>query len=253
MNFLKHFRVYIDYSSGKIDFLPHNRIITKLDQHKSITLPLGISLASGYVPYIKCKINNKTQNCMLDTGASSVLMIPFDAADSQKSLKAEGQGSGGAFGLSNEVMLTRIDSLQLGSSQENAILLKNQSATATWEKYILGKGFLENYKIPYDFPGSKITLQSAGTSPTGYFSIGLGLMLDEKDNMIVRSVLIGSPAYGKIKPRDEIIEIGNLNATAKNLPLVYDLLTDDNSKIVKVKYRRDGKIHDIELEKANLP
>lgn len=240
-NFLRRFRLLIDYQSATITFLPAGQTPAQLDMDTAIHLPLSSSIFRGYCPFVPCTINGKNHQCEIDTGAPAPLMVPMDLASKSpdKRIRADGPALGGAFATTETAILTRLDSLRLGGDDSPGVVAENQAVVAlsTFKAIALGESFLREFRILIDFPASLVQLFPAGAGSTDIVGSGIRVGFDDRDVLRVMSVLHTSPAYGVLKPGYEIVQVNTLSATPENLAPIIDVMRGNAGGEAVVQFR----------------
>ncbi len=162
-NFLKHFRVTIDYSDCEIHFDDPTRLESF---GRSAKTEVPIRLASPAKPLILVDVHANGRGPFqfaIDTGTSTTAIAPELA----KQLGIEGSPVGPVTtgGAPVDVRAGNIESFQLGGAKidnmaaviADFFTMLNAAIGAKLDG-IVGYNFLRNYKVVIDYPGETLTL-----------------------------------------------------------------------------------------------
>ncbi|MBW1649854.1 MAG: clan AA aspartic protease [Deltaproteobacteria bacterium] len=118
-NFLRFFKVTIDYQTQKVIFSNNNNP-TEIYEN-TLQIPFQQEFKYGYAPVITCSIEDTiSAKCIIDTGASYLAGIPLSIMKKTKAFKngnvieAKGNMSGGAFGTDKKSFILLADKLNIG-------------------------------------------------------------------------------------------------------------------------------------------
>jgi len=162
-NFLKHFRVTIDYRDCEIRFDDRKRVESF---GRSAKMEVPIRLASPAKPLILVDVHANGRGPFqfaIDTGTSTTAIAPELA----KQLGIEGSPIGPVTtgGAPVDVRAGNIESFQLGGAKidnmaavvADFFTMLNAAIGAKLDG-IVGYNFLRNYKVVIDYPGETLTL-----------------------------------------------------------------------------------------------
>ena len=162
-NFLKHFRVTIDYRDCEIRFDDPKRVETF---GRAAKTELPIRLASPAKPLILIDVHLNGRGPFqfaIDTGTSTTAITPQLA--SELGISSSPIGAGTTAGAQVDVRAGNIESFQLGGAKiENMTVVVadffEMLSAAIGAKLdgIVGYNFLRNYKVAIDYPGETLTL-----------------------------------------------------------------------------------------------
>jgi len=162
-NFLKYFRITIDYRNCEIRFDDPKRVETF---GRSAKAQLPIRLASPAKPLLLIDVHLNGRGPFqfaIDTGTSTTAITP----DLAKKLKIANSpiGAGTTAGAQVDVRAGNIESFQLGGAKIDnmAVVVADffemlSAAIGAKLDGIVGYNFLQNYKVAIDYPGEALTL-----------------------------------------------------------------------------------------------
>src|SRR5947209_3436281 len=162
-NFLKHFRVTIDYRDCEIRLDDPKRVETFAGGAKT---EVPIRLASPAKPLILVEVHANGRGPFqfaIDTGTSTTAIAPELA--NQLGLAGSPVGPVTTGGASVDVRAGNIESFQLGGAKIDnmAVMVADffqmlSAAVGAKLDGIVGYNFLRNYKVVIDYPGESLTL-----------------------------------------------------------------------------------------------
>jgi len=255
-NFLRHFRVMLDYRNRNIKFF-HNA------QHKDSTLtgpvsvPFKQDMKNGFAPKIKCLVNDRLKiNGIIDTGHPDVASLPLSVMEQMdvfkqgKVLASKGSMSGGAFGWSDKNFLLRVNKLKIGAFD----LFDFLSVSNNTDAILIGKRFLSNFLLTLDYPEGEMILQPYSVTDFEREMYSYGVALDkESERTLCAGVWENSSAdKNGIKPGDEFISVNSQNASELSLIDLMALFQDENSTDLEVIFVSDGQQKEMTLHKEML-
>jgi len=254
-NFLRFFKVTIDYQTQKIIFSNSNNP-TKIYKN-TLQIPFQQKLKYGYAPIIACYIDDKiSAKCIIDTGAPFLAGIPFSIMKKIKAFKngnvieAKGTMSGGAFGTDEKSFILLADKLNIGGFiiTDAPLISKN----AKDDNLLIGERFLSNFKITIDYPNSKLflTRNKSNTLKNDLESFGIAFNKLE-DKTVVMGIWSGSAAdNGQIKIGDEVISINSIKTEDLSIGDMANI--SRNNTELNLKYLSDNQVKNITLNKKKL-
>lgn len=162
-NFLKHFRVTIDYGAGELCLEDPKRVKSFA---RSAQTKIPIQLANPAKPLILVDVHANGHGPFqfaIDTGTSTTAIRP-DLAK-QLGLKTSSVGPGATGGAPVDFFAGSLQSFQLGSAKMDnmAIVVADffemlSSAIGVKLDGIVGFNFLRHYKVVIDYAGETLTL-----------------------------------------------------------------------------------------------
>jgi predicted aspartyl protease len=162
-NFLKHFRVTINYRDCEISFDDPKRVESF---GRSAKTEVPIRLASPAKPLLLIDVHVNGQGPFqfaIDTGTSTTALTPQLA--NQLGISTSPIGAGTTAGAHVDVRAGNIKSFQLGGARVDNIDVVvadffEMLSTAIGAKLdgIVGYNFLRNYKVVIDYPGETFSL-----------------------------------------------------------------------------------------------
>jgi predicted aspartyl protease len=162
-NFLKHFRVTIDYRDCEIRFDDPKRVESF---GRSAKTEVPIRLASPAKPLLLVDVNANGRGPFqfaVDTGTSTSAISPEFAK--QLGVQSSPAGTGTTGGASVDFSTGMLESFQLGGAKidnmpvvvADFFTMLNAAIGAKLDG-IVGYNFLRNYKVMIDYPGETLTL-----------------------------------------------------------------------------------------------
>ena len=162
-NFLKHFRVTIDYRAGELRLEDPKRLESFA---RGAQTEIPIRLANPAKPLILVDIYANGRGPFqfaIDTGTSTTAITP--ALAKQFGLKTSPVGAGTTGGPPVDFAAALLQSFQLGGAKIDhmAVVVADffemlSSAIGAKLDGIVGYNFLRNYKVVIDYPGETLTL-----------------------------------------------------------------------------------------------
>jgi hypothetical protein len=255
-NFLRHFRVTLDYRNRNIKFL-------RQTQHKDSTLtdlvrvPFKQDMKNGFAPKIKCLINDRLKiDGIIDTGHPDIASLPLSVMEQMdvfkrgRVLASKGSMSGGAFGWSDKNFLLRVNKLKIGDFD----LFDFISVSNSTDAILIGKRFLSNFLVTLDYPKGEMILQpySVADFEREMYSYGVALDKESKRTLCVGVWENSSADKNGIQPGDELISVNSQNASELSLIELMALFQDENVTELEVIFARDGRQNEMTLHKEML-
>ena len=162
-NFLKHFRVSIDYRDSEIRFDDPKRLENFA---RGAQTEVPIRLANPAKPLILVDVHANGRGPFqfaIDTGTSTTVITP--ALAKELGVETSSVGAGTTGGAPVDVHAGTLPSFQLGGAKiENlAVVVANffemlSAAVGAKLDGIVGYNFLRNYKVVIDYPGENLRL-----------------------------------------------------------------------------------------------
>ena len=249
-NFLKHFRITLNYPRKTIS-------LEKSHAFPTGTTPIAFSapIQLGGAPMFECSIEGIKLSGTIDTGAHGIT-IPSSIMPSLKRDRnlrynvTKGGASGGMYGISKRDYIVRLAHLQIGS-----IMLKNVTArTSNTPAVLLGKRFFDNYLTIIDYPRRQLLFQPLGDHYKDEDTSSYGIAL-YKQNNIVRIIGIwqhSQAAQSPLRVGDEVVRIDGRLASDYSMYALRKLFRERTTPI-KLTYKdRQGHLHQVTLHKAPL-
>jgi hypothetical protein len=254
-NFLKHFIVQLDYRNKRLNFLS-NANASELDG--SMKMAMWKNMKFGFAPTLKCEIDGSvTADCMVDTGHAAVASFPLSSIDklphfkSGEYISSTGPMGAGVFGKDSKNYLVKTDKITSGPIViDNAAILSNQFEDVA----TLGAGYLRNFLVTIDYPGSLVYLKKYDDQPREKesFSYGFGVAR-EKGKNIVTGVWKGCAAdKAGLSVGDELLTLDGQDAEGMALLDVMQLMK--STDVLKISYLKkiNGGRSELTLNKEDL-
>ncbi|NGX52304.1 MAG: hypothetical protein KR126chlam5_00601 [Candidatus Anoxychlamydiales bacterium] len=255
-NFLKFFKIVIDYSNKKI--ILSNPKVSSIqspnlsrfefkDKHGLVKVPIQID-------------NKELAIGIIDTGANKTT-IPTSLVEKlnyneQNIIPKKGISGGGAFGLhlpDYKSYLSRLNTLKIGENEIKNFPMNVEDSDHS-EKITIGYDLLSHFKVSIDYSRNEIALDpTAEPFKNNVFTTGLGI-LDQDERKIVINLLEKSPAdINGIQVNDEILEINGIPVSKLNQSDIKAIESDDSIKAISYKIKEsNGNIKEIALKKKLL-
>ena len=162
-NFLKDFRVTIDYRDCEITF-DHAKTVNRTKGSAKVTIPFRLAGPAKPLVLIHVFANGTGPfQFAIDTGTSTTAITPELAKRLQ--LKTEPLGSGTTAGASVAVTAGELKSFQIGGAKIDnlAVVVADffpmlSKAIGANLDGIVGYNFLRNYKVVLDYPNEHLSL-----------------------------------------------------------------------------------------------
>lgn len=255
-NFLRYFKVTIDYKNEKLHLSSDRKPVPTKDGEYRVTFTTDMVM--GYAPKIECMIDNNTQvYAIIDTGAPYIATLPtslVEKTDSYKNgkvVKSKGNIWGAAFKASENNLLLRLNSLKIGALEINEIPV----ISLPDRNILIGKKFLSNFLVTLDYPGQEMTLTPYGklNFPTNIYSFGTIVKKDNDGKTVIAGFWEGTTADKLgIEIGDELVMINGKKIDELSPIETDDIYYDDNVKEIEVLYRNKSGLHRVKACKEML-
>ena len=162
-NFLKYFRITIDYGDCEIRFDDPKRVET-FGRSAKAELPIRLASAAKPLLLIDVRLNGRGPfQFAIDTGTSTTAITPQLAKELD--IASSPIGAGTTAGAQVGVRAGNVESFQLGGAKIDnmAVVVADffemlSAAIGAKLDGIVGYNFLRNYKVAIDYPGETLTL-----------------------------------------------------------------------------------------------
>ncbi|MEY2601915.1 MAG: hypothetical protein QOJ36_1234 [Verrucomicrobiota bacterium] len=162
-NFLKHFRVTIDYRDSEIHFDDPKRV-EAFGRAAKTAVPIRLASPAKPLLLIDVRLNDRGPfQFAIDTGTSTTAITPQLA--NELGISSPPVGTGTTAGAQVDVRAGNIESFQLGGARiDNMTIVVadffEMLSAAIGAKLdgIVGYNFIRNYKVAIDYPGETLTL-----------------------------------------------------------------------------------------------
>ena len=162
-NFLKHFRVTIDYGDCQIR-LDDPKRVESLSRDAQTEVPIRLAAPARPLILVDVHANGRGPfQFAIDTGTSTTAITP--AAARQLGVESSSVGAGTTGGAPVDFFAGSLHSFQLGGAKINnmAVIVADffemlSSVVGAKLDGIVGYNFLRNYKVVIDYPGETLTL-----------------------------------------------------------------------------------------------
>lgn len=258
-NFLRHFKIVLDYDKQRVTFSQNTT--PEVLKDNAFQVEFKTDFTCGFAPKITCMVNNQfSKHAIIDTGFPAFLAIPMQEIDNNDLLQsgqwitAKGHTLGGAFANADKSYLLRIDEFSIGE-----LTLHSLPAVSTGTSDILiGKAFLENYIVTLNYPAGQMILTPNNShsfeTTEASTSFGLAITKQEDGKVVVIGIWENSPAdKKKIEIGDEIIMINSRQAnTFSPLELMAILIDNQVDEISLVYLNGNGEQQTVTLIRKQL-
>jgi len=253
-NFLKFFRVKIDYQNSTLTFLNDS---TNQEVEGALTLPMWKNMRFGFAPTMKCELDGAVRvDCMVDTGHGAIASFPLSIIDKLPHFKSgeyigsNGVIGAGIFGRDKESYLVKTDKIASGPLViDNATVVTNNFDLMT-----LGYAYLKNFLVIIDYPNSVMYLKQYPdhSLDNRMLSFGFGLSR-EKEKTTVTGTWKGSVAdKAGLLAGDELVTLNDKDAASLSFLDIMQLMK--SSETLSISYLRpsDKSRSYLTLHKADL-
>ncbi len=247
VDFLRHYRVTIDYVERKITFsqttdpLSGTYILKAVDQLEPMMTQLTIPIT----------VDGQMIDVIPDTGASKTF-LPLSVLQKLDYPKEEKLSSNGLtfVGMAGESsindMLVRVHDLRIGDNH-----LQNYLVGAMANTGVLGVDFLSQFLVTLDYPSNTLALTPVAQQKFNHnlFSTGIAGINIEQHSLRISGIWENSPAAkAGLHPGDLILEINGKQATQS----AYAAFDDDNITSLLLLVESNGAQRSVTVKKAYL-
>ncbi len=245
-DFLSRFVTRIDYGNRSLS----------LYEPESFRYPEGMEILdieiTQNLPTIEAILGGEYQGkFLLDTGNSGCLVLHSSFIQQNHILdkvKKKVEKSFSGVGGWGEGFMAKMKSLAIGSFtiREPVTLLVTSGKGIFGSKDLagnIGGEILKRFNLTLDYSRSKLGLEpnQLFTIPPQYNRSGIGITI-EKEKLVVREVLKGSPAQvGGVKVGDQIVTVNGLKATPNSLQRISEIFQGPAWTKVNLELVRGGK------------
>jgi predicted aspartyl protease len=256
-NYLKHFKVTINYTNKTITLSSNTKPIAT--QSNEIKVPFKADMLQGFAPVIKCKVDGIQDNGLIDTGFSGMVGIPVSMVKKYSSSKngslisSDGAMGGGLFGMAN----ARSYAMRLNAFSIGQVRLQNVPAVSHLHKggqVLIGNKLLENYIVTLNYPAGEMILKPTGAQHATNIPT-YGLALSKKGTQtVISGIWQNSPAAkAGLKRGDEVIAVNNIKtSSASSMGELVSMFYGKKTKSAKIEYMGKNGRRVIVLKKKNL-
>jgi predicted aspartyl protease len=242
-NFFRHFKVTIDFRDKEVIFSREKN--QTVIQNKEIIFPFKTDIKMGFAPVIKCEVGGEIKDtAIIDTGFPGIVALPLSTVKKTRSFKegdvltAQGNMTGGMFGVTGEDYILRIDELKVGN-----LKLRNIPSTSHSLKdghLLLGIKFLEKFLVSLNYPAEEMILTPYGTPfETNIPSYGLALAKEDHKTIVSGIWDNSSASQSGIKPGNEVVTIDSKETRTLSIMELMGLFFDEGINSLKVEYIND--------------
>lgn len=255
-NFLKFFRVEIDYAKGVVTLSPGGTAAEPVSN--AVSIPFRVSPEYAFAPMFECLLNGAYRvSFVVDTGAPNAVTFPkrlFEKLAAQAGghvVRSTGAVAGGAFGNSSAVTLLRLASFEAGT-----LVFTNVAAMSVdMNVGLLGKDFLSKFRVVIDYPSKVLTLVPAGDTalPADFFSTGIAAQPDSLGTLAVTGLWVPSAASENgVAVGNRILSVNGTSTTNISLMRFQEIMSDPDVKEYRLEMSGEGGERTITLKKEGL-
>ncbi len=254
-NFLRYFKVEIDYQNSQLVFHGSSENQT-LDGF--IAIPIWQNMKQGFAPTTKCILDGSIDvDCMIDTGHDKAASLPLSIIQKTtgfkdgKYIESNGGMSGGVFGTISKSYLIKAEKISAGN-----LTINNSPVTtnASDNLMTLGHAYLKNFRIIIDYPNSVAYFKPYPElkPESKYLSFGFNCSKENGKTVIMGIWKGGVADNAGLSIGDELISLNNKDVTTLSKLEIMEMM--NSSSILNVSYsqRSSGKRADATLHKDDL-
>lgn len=249
----------IDYKAGTLEFADNQSKLT-IDENNVYKIPFTHNRQGS--PKVIFPIFGKKVKVTFDTGKTGgigVNKMQFGRLDfendSIQMTKGIGQTGAGVFGVVTDTsFLVATNRVKMYDLPLDTVVF----STAKKSSSLLGNGFLEDYKVTFNWGTKIISLEPQSKPKVDLEGFGMGYTLKE-DALMVSFLYENSPAKkAGIELGTQIISVNEYNFENLTIDSFCEMrqrkLFPDDTKTVQVKYKlpKSDEVKSIELKKASL-
>ncbi len=274
-NFLRFFRIEIDYRRGKLTLTPtgsHALTVAGprgtepgIDPDLSYKMGFESSPSYAFAPMLNCTLNGGRRiRMVVDTGAPNAVSFPAPFLNELREqsdgrlARSIGAAAGGAFGNSAAVYLLRLRSLEI-----DKLKFENVAAfSVDMEVGLLGKDFLSRFLTVIDYPANTIWFFPVMERerdfarmelPSDFSSLGIAAMPSEEEGLTVTGLWTPSPAFsGGVEIGDRILSVNGTAAGALSMMKLQQLFADPSVTNYDIVLSSPSGERTVTLRKENL-
>jgi predicted aspartyl protease len=235
-NALKGCSLFLDFDHERMRILKGGKAPIGMES-------LGLASKDDSPPFIRCDLQGKTMEFLLDTGATGYLglqheafvaMVQNGAIDMNGARKTAAETGAGRM-----VHLT-------GRFTRGQLLGVNLLNTPVFDANVtntIGLGFLLNFNAVIDFKNLKFFYQRRKTIPPIYKGtlLGVGIAFPGGRNYIYGLAPLGPMAIAGLKIGDRIVRFGPLKEADINAMSIYRVCLDHPGGTVEVQVQHSGE------------
>jgi predicted aspartyl protease len=242
-NFLRHFKVTIDYHENMITLSQDTKPGTITD--KELRIPFKTDMRNGFAPEIECVIDGEIKaTATIDTGLPGIAALSPSMMKKTKSFKegvvltANGSMGRGMFGMEDESLALRVNEIRIGDLK--LINIPSISHAAKTGGVLLGNKFLEKFLVTLNYPAEEMILKPY-TLPfeTNIPSYGLALTKKGKKTLISGVWKNSTAAKMGMQPGDEIVKINSTEVSTFSLIELLSMTLDKDINSIEIEFVTD--------------
>ncbi len=257
-DYLRFFQVAFDYRRNEILFRNSSKLVKENDSD----VLMDMKILFPYFPSVKTVINGDLKfNGLIDTGLNYAFVLPYDRLEDmpehirQKSIGATGFFAKWPFTTQTRNVMTVLDEVRIGDIvlSDVPVLFADLPGMIDEKTILIGKDFMDDYLVTMDYPKRKVLFQPCdGEEQSILFSTGLNIVNTGKA-LEVMGIWQNSPAEkAGIALEDKITAVNGLGMVELENRQIRLWLYDPKVESIRITREVDGKLEEIEIEKANL-
>ncbi len=255
-NFLKHFKITIDYQKEEVTFSRDTQPITT-DSTK-IKIPFKTDMKNGFAPIVDCELEGGIKTtAIIDTGHPQIVALSLSMIKKTDTFKkgdivtAIGGMSGGMFGKEEESLALRISEMQIGDIKLVDIPVISHAAKTG--DVLLGIKFLEKFLVTLNYPAKEMILEPYDIPfETNIPTYGFALTKEGKRTLVSGVVENSSAANIGIQSGDEILKINSRDVTTLSLIELLAGSLDKDINSLEIEFMKDKEMKKAIIHKEML-
>ena len=255
-NFLRHFKVKIDYHENLITLSQNTKPNTITDEE--LRIPFKTDMRNGFAPVIDCVIDGEIKaKAKIDTGHPGIASLSFSMMKKTKSFKegavltANGSMGGGIFGMEDESLALRVNKIRIGDLK--LINIPSVSHATKTGDVLLGNKFLEKFLVTLNYPAEEMILKPYGIPfETNIPSYGIALT-EKGGKTVISGVWENSTAANMgMQPGDEIVKIDSTEVSTLSLIELLSMSLNKDINSIEIEFINDEGKNKTTLHKEML-
>lgn len=246
-NFLRHFKVIINYKNKKLHLDGNTELTTAKEGDYKIKFSTDMKM--GYAPRVECTIDKNIKVYgIIDTGLPFLATLPLslvektDGYRSGQMVKAKGSVWGALFKASENNILLRVKSMKMGALVAHDI----PAISLPHRDILIGKKFLSNFLVILNYPGHEMTLTPYDKLhfPTNIYSFGTIVNKSKDGKTLIAGFWEGTTADKiGIEIGDELVMINGKKIDELSPTEVQNIYYNDDIKEIDVVYKNKTGLH----------
>lgn len=256
-SFLRFFNTTINYKNKTLTFAN----IKKLSKNNENETIHKMNIRLPYFPCIDIKVNGKTMNALVDTGAISSFVFPINMYDElpesekQKCLKAKQIFGKWPYTNRHENYYYLMPEIKIGELvlKNTPVMFAGLPDMGNNANVLLGKNFLENYITELNYKHEQVKFTENKFLERDFnFSFGLDLIAG-KSKIIVHGIWEKSAAdKAGITSKTEILKVNGKTCNEITNEEIQEILANPKIKQMQLTLQQNEEVIEVVLNKQNL-